>query len=80
MTVGQICNKSFLTVAADEFGYEASRLMTLNDAAMLIVVDENGAPVGYVSRSDLFRAQKSKIADDTIVEKGLRKYIDKWLS
>jgi len=81
MTGGQICNKSFLAVPVDEPGYEASRLMTLNNAAMLIIVDEKGVPVGYVSRGDLFRAQKSKIVDDTIVDKGLlRKYIDKWLS
>jgi hypothetical protein len=28
------------------------------------------APVGYISRGDLIKAQRDKIVDDTIVEKG----------
>ena len=75
MTVGQVCSKTFLTVPEDEYGYEAMRLMTQNDAQFLVVVDPQGRAVGSVSRSDLIEAQKQKIADDTIVEEGwLRKF------
>jgi CBS domain-containing protein len=75
MTVEQVCSKTFLTVPEDEYGYEAMRLMTQNDAQSLVVVDPQGRAVGSVSRSDLIEAQKQKIADDTIVEEGwLRKF------
>jgi len=70
MTIEQVCSKSFLTVPQEEYGYEAMRLMTQNDAPFLVVVDNLGRPVGSVSHSDLIRAQKQKIADDTIVEEG----------
>jgi predicted transcriptional regulator len=71
LKVADICSKSFMTVREDEFGFEAMRLMTLNYAAFLVVVNKEGTPVGYLSRGDLIRAQKDKISDDTIVEKGL---------
>jgi CBS domain-containing protein len=76
MTIDRLCSKSFYTVSQDEFGYEAMRIMTQHDAAFLLVVDVDGKPLGYVSRGDLIQAQKQKIADDTIVERGwLRKYM-----
>ena len=71
MTMMQVASKNFLTINQDEFGFEALRIMTLNDAPFLIVVDENGEAVGYVSRGDMIKAQKEKIADDTIIEKGI---------
>jgi H+/Cl- antiporter ClcA len=71
LTVGQVASKSFLTIREDEFGFEALRLMTLNDLPFLVVVDKNINAVGYISRGDLIRAQRDKIADDTIVEKGI---------
>jgi len=71
LTVQEICSKSILTVPSNEFGYEALRLMALNDALFVVAVDQNSRPVGYVSRSDLTNAQRDKIADDTIVEPGL---------
>ncbi|MGO9643192.1 MAG: chloride channel protein [Candidatus Bathyarchaeia archaeon] len=71
MMVEVISSKSFLTVPEDEFGFEAMRLMTLNNAPFLVVVNKEGTPVGYLSRGDLIRAQKDKISDDTIVEQGL---------
>ena len=71
LTVGQVASKSFLTIREDEFGFEALRLMTLNDVPFLVVVGKNNKAVGYISRGDLIRAQKDKIADDTIVEKGI---------
>ena len=71
LTVGQVASKSFLTIREDEFGFEALRLMTLNDVQFLIVVNNNDMAVGYISRGDLIRAQRDKIADDTIVEKGI---------
>jgi len=78
MTVEQVCSKSFLTVPVNEYGYEAMRIMTQNDAAFLVVLDYRGTPVGYISRSELVQAQKEKIADDTIVEPGLlRKHFGK---
>ena len=70
LTVGQVASKSFLTIREDEFGFEALRLMTLNDLPFLVVVDKNNNAVGYIS-GDLIRAQRDKIADDTIVEKGI---------
>jgi H+/Cl- antiporter ClcA len=71
MTAEQVCSKAFYTISEDEFGFEALRVMTLNDASYLVVVDKNNRPVGYISRGDLIKAQRDKIADDTIVEKGL---------
>jgi predicted transcriptional regulator len=71
MTVEEVASKSFLTISEDEFGFEALRLMTLNDLAFLVVVDSSNKAIGYVSRGDLIRAQKDKIADDTIVAKGM---------
>jgi predicted transcriptional regulator len=71
LTVEQVASKSFLTIREDEFGFEALTMMTLNDVPFLIVIDKNNKAVGYISRGDLIKAQKDKIADDTIVEKGL---------
>jgi CIC family chloride channel protein len=70
LTVEHVSSKSFLTISENEFGFEALRLMSLNNIAFLVVVDKANAPVGYISRGDLIRAQRDKIADDTIVEKG----------
>jgi len=70
LTVAQICSRSFLTVSEEEYGYEALRIMTQNNAPFLVVVSNDGKVVGSVSYSDLIRAQKQKIADDTIVEEG----------
>ena len=70
ITVAEVCSKSFLTVPEEEFGYEALRIMTQNDTPFLVVVDGEGKVTGSVSHSDLIRAQKQKIADDTIVEEG----------
>ena len=71
LTVGQVASKSFLTIREDEFGFEALRLMTLNNVPFLVVVDKNNKAVGYFSRGDMIKAQKDKIADDTMVEKGI---------
>jgi len=71
LTVEQVCSKSFHTIHEDEFGYEALRIMTMNDVTYLVVVDRDNKPVGYISRGDLIIAQRDKIADDTIVEHGL---------
>jgi len=71
LTVRQVASKSFLTIREVEFGFEALRMMTLNDVPFLVVIDKNNKGVGYISRGDLIRAQKDKIADDTIVEKGI---------
>jgi predicted transcriptional regulator len=71
LTVGRVCSKSFLKIQENEFGFEALRLMALRDAAFLVVIDSRKRAVGYVSRGDLIKAQKDKIADDTIVEKGI---------
>ena len=71
LTVEQVCSKSVKTINDDEFGFEALRLMTLNNVPYLVVVDKNNKPVGYVSRGDLIKAQRDKVADDTIIEKGL---------
>ena len=71
LTVEQVCSKSIKTINEDEFGFEALRLMTLNNVPYLVVVDKNSKPVGYVSRGDLIKAQRDKVADDTIIEKGL---------
>ena len=70
LTVEQVSTKAFLKISENEFGFEALKLMSLKNAAFLVVVDSKGKAVGYVSRGDLLRAQKDKISDDTIVEKG----------
>jgi H+/Cl- antiporter ClcA/predicted transcriptional regulator len=73
LTVEDACTKSFFKIRENEFGFEALRLMSLNDVAFLVVIDGENKAVGYVSRGDLIRAQKDKIADDTIIEKGIWK-------
>ena len=70
LTIEKICSKRFFTVREDELGYEALRIMTLNNVPFLIVVDRQDLPVGYISRGDLTRAQKHKIEDETIVDRG----------
>jgi len=70
ITVEQVCSKNFLTVLPNEFGYEAMRIMTQNDAAFVVVVSSDGKPAGYISRGDLIQAQKEKTAEDTIIEQG----------
>jgi len=70
LTVAEVCSRSFLTIKENEFGFEALRLITLNDVAFLVVVYRDNKPVSYVSRGDLIRAQKDKISYDTIVERG----------
>ncbi|MHB1909538.1 MAG: chloride channel protein [Nitrososphaerales archaeon] len=69
LEIGDICSKVVFTVGEDELGYEALRIMTLNDTSFVIVVDKEGSPKGYVSRGDLARAQKHKIEDETYVDK-----------
>jgi len=71
LTVEQICSKSFHTIREDEFGFEALRIMTIDDVTYLVVVDRDNRPVGYISRGDLIKVQRDKIADDTIVEEVL---------
>jgi CBS domain-containing protein len=70
MTVEKVCSRDFLTIKEDEFGFEALRLMTLHKVPFLVVVSRTNAPVGYISRGDLIKAQRDKIEDDTIIEKG----------
>jgi len=56
LKVEDISSKSFMTVREDGFGFEAMRLMTLYNVSFVVVVTEDGIPVGYVSRGDLIRA------------------------
>ncbi len=71
LTIEKICSRALFTVREDELGYEALRIMTLNDVSFLVAVDKQDLPVGYISRGDLTRAQKHKIEDETLVERGL---------
>ncbi|HVP22431.1 MAG TPA: CBS domain-containing protein, partial [Conexivisphaerales archaeon] len=71
LTVEKVCSKAFLTVGEDELAYQAQREMILHNVRFLIVVDRNGELSGYLSLSDLVRAQKHKIEDETIVERGI---------
>ncbi|HVP22854.1 MAG TPA: chloride channel protein [Conexivisphaerales archaeon] len=71
LTVEKACSKAFLTVREDELAYQAQREMILHNVRFLIVVDRNGELSGYLSLSDLVRAQKHKIEDETIVERGI---------
>jgi len=70
VTMVEAASKRFLTIREDEFGFEALRIMSINNVPFLIVVDKGGKAVGYVSRGDLIKAQKDKITDDTIIERG----------
>ena len=75
ITVEQIASKNFVTIKNDEFGFEALRLMTLNNVPFLVVIDQDGKAVGYISRGDMIEAHRDKIADDTIIEKGIMRRI-----
>jgi len=67
--VGDICSREFETIPQEEFAYEGTRLMALHNVTFLVVVDERGILVGYLSQGDLVRGVRSKIEDETIVEK-----------
>jgi H+/Cl- antiporter ClcA len=67
-TVGSICSSDFETVREDESGYQAMRLMTLHDLRFMVVVDAAGRPSGYVSRSDILKASRAKIQDESLIE------------
>lgn len=67
--IGKIASRSLSTIKESEMAYEALVLMSLKDTTYLVVVDGEDRPVGYVSRGDLFRAQKKKILDETIIQK-----------
>ena len=71
VTVEQVCSKNFLTIREDEFAYEAQTLITLKDAPFLVVLNRDHTPVGCISRGDLISAQRDKIAEDKIIERGL---------
>jgi hypothetical protein len=58
---------ALLTFISGGIGFAAGLVAYL---LFLLVVDKKSGPVGYVSRGDLIRARKDKIAGDTIVEKG----------
>jgi len=66
--VGDICSKDFETIPQEEFAYEGARLMALHNTTFLIVVDECGSLVGYLSQGDLARGQRRKIEDETLIE------------
>ncbi|MHB8565979.1 MAG: chloride channel protein [Nitrososphaerales archaeon] len=69
MRIESIASDQMFTIKEKELGYEALKVMTLNDVAFLVVLSDEGQPVGYVSRGDLARAQKNKIIDESIVER-----------
>ncbi|MDG6999131.1 MAG: chloride channel protein [Nitrososphaerota archaeon] len=63
----KVCTREYPTIREDEFAYEALRRIALDDVLFLIVVDSKNDAVGYVSRSDLIRAMKQKISDESLV-------------
>ena len=67
-TVGDSCTRDFQTIDRGEFAYEGLRTMALRGATFLLVVDEKGGLVGYLSQGDLTRALKRKVEDETLVE------------
>lgn len=73
LTIEKICSRKFFTIAEEESGYEALNIMVLKDTSFLFVLDKKGSPTGYISRGDLIRAQKHKVEDETIAEKGVIK-------
>jgi len=68
-TAGDVCSKDFLMMNQDEYAYQALRLMSLHDQSFVVIIDNGGNLVGYVSRGDVTRALKRKIEDETLVEK-----------
>lgn len=68
VTVGSIKEKGFKTIREEEFAYQALRTLVLNDLRFLVALNKEGKPVGYVSRSDILKALKKKIEDESIVE------------
>ncbi|HZW55112.1 MAG TPA: chloride channel protein [Nitrososphaerales archaeon] len=67
LTAEKIATDDFVTIREDEFAYEALRRIVLYDILYLIVVDKDGRAVGYVSRSDLIRAMKQKISNESLI-------------
>ncbi len=67
MTAEKVCTKEFPTIREDESAYEALRRIVLDDVLFLIVTDREKNAVGYVSRSDLIRAMKQKIVNESVI-------------
>lgn len=44
------------------------RMILLHDRRYLIVVDQSGRAVGYVSMSDQLRVSKTRVEDESLVE------------
>jgi len=68
LTVEGICSRDFETIRETELAYQAMRLILLHERRFLIVVNESGKPVGYVSMSDLLRVNKTKVEDESLIE------------
>ncbi len=66
--VGDVCGKRFETISQDEFAYDGLRTMSLRGVNFLVVLDQEGNAVGYLSQGDLTRALRRKIEDETLVE------------
>jgi CBS-domain-containing membrane protein len=54
-TVGDVMTEEVVTLRPDTPFHEAATLLDANDIASAPVVDDNGAPVGVVSASDVLR-------------------------
>ncbi len=67
MTAEKVCTKEFPTIREDESAYEALRRIVLDDVLFLIVTDREKNAAGYVSRSDLIRAMKQKIVNESVI-------------
>jgi len=55
-TAGQAMNSPAITIGADKEVFQAARLMTEHGVKRLPVVDDKGALIGIVTRSDLVKA------------------------
>ncbi len=70
-TVLDIGTRDPLVVHPDDSIYTALQRMVWKHVGHLPVVDDNGKPVGYLSRGDIHTAWKKKLAEEGIREGGL---------
>jgi CBS domain-containing protein len=75
--VGQVMNRSVLTITPDATVTEAARMMVVNDVNRLPVTDHNGKSLGIISRLDVVAAftRPDEIIEDEIREDLLRRVL-----
>ncbi len=66
----EIADRSFVTIAPEATAYAAYSTLILRKVPYLLVTDESGTLVGYVSRTNLLEASRRKAEEDFVLQEG----------